>query len=265
MAADKTSINPQLRLRVFAGPNGSGKSTVIKEVRKTKSGGKPIDFGYYINADDIAASLRGDGFSFYPFNTVVTSKDFQKIAFKSGLVNIEFNHKKFISSFLIRENVIRLKDLAEDERMAQIIADFLRKRLLMERKRFSFETVFSHSSKLDIMSEAVIAGYKVYLYFVATEGPEINIQRVDARKKLGGHGVPKEKIISRYYKSLELMYGAAQMAYQCYWFDNSSEELQMFAHFKMAGPYKKWDFADMKKIPNWFFTYYLDKMKPAKS
>ena len=115
------------------------------------------------------------------------------------------------------------------------------------------------------MTEAAMAGYKVYLYFVATEDPEINIQRVEARKKLGGHAVPTDKIKSRYYKSLELMYRAAQLAYQCYWFDNSGEELQMFAHFKMAGLHKKWEIGDMKKIPNWFFTYYLNKMSTAKS
>ena len=135
----------------------------------------------------------------------------------------------------------------------------------MERKRFSFETAFSHSSKLDFMYEATMAGYKVYLFFVATESQEINIQRVVARKNLGGHGVPIVKIKSRYFRSLDLMYEAAQLAYQCFWFDNSGEELQMFAHFKMAGPHKKWEFSDMKKIPNWFFTYYLNKMQSAKS
>ena len=47
-----------LRLRVFAGPNGSGKTTIIEEVRKAKVNGRAIDFGLYINADDIARSLK---------------------------------------------------------------------------------------------------------------------------------------------------------------------------------------------------------------
>jgi len=43
-----------LRLRVSAGPNGSGKTTIIEAVRKAKVNGRPVDFGIYINADDIA-------------------------------------------------------------------------------------------------------------------------------------------------------------------------------------------------------------------
>ncbi|HPS62997.1 MAG TPA: hypothetical protein PLK82_08045 [Bacteroidales bacterium] len=46
------------RMRVFAGPNGSGKSSIIKNVLKTKVGkGKTLDFGIYINADDLAVLL----------------------------------------------------------------------------------------------------------------------------------------------------------------------------------------------------------------
>ena len=76
---------------------------------------------------------------------------------------------------------------------------------------FSFETVFSHSSKLDIMQQAVELGYKVYLYFVSTEDPEINKFRVAARKMKGGHDVPPEKIESRYYLSMNLLYNASQI------------------------------------------------------
>ena len=118
--------------------------------------------------------------------------------------------------------------------MAQIIADYLRKKLLSGREKFSFETVFSHPSKLDIMRQAAEAGYKVYLYFVSTESPTINIFRVAARAEQGGHDVPPDKIKSRYYRSLDLLYEASQLVYQAYFFDNSKEgaDFSMFAHFK---------------------------------
>jgi len=48
----------QLKLRVFAGPNGSGKSTVINFIRSYKVNDKHVEFGYYINADDIAKALK---------------------------------------------------------------------------------------------------------------------------------------------------------------------------------------------------------------
>ncbi len=93
------------------------------------------------------------------------------------------------------------------------------------------------------MHEAVVAGYKVYLYFVSTESPEINKFRVQARKAKGGHDVPAEKIQSRYYRSLNLLFSAASIAYQAFFFDNSveGEKSTMFAHFKRIQGKEKWD------------------------
>jgi predicted ABC-type ATPase len=253
----------QLRLRVFAGPNGSGKSTVIDYVRNVKIGSKSIDFGYYINADDIADQLRKGNFSFEQFNIVVSNRHFMEVAFASGLINDEFTKEQFKGAYSIRKNHLKLKDFSVDDRMAQIVADFLRKELLKEKRKFSFETVFSHSSKLEIMREAIKAGYKVYLYFVSTESPDINKFRVEARVKLGGHDVPVNKITSRYYRSLELLHEACQLGYQVFFFDNSKDDQDsaMFAHFKIEKGKKKWDAIDQRNVPQWFKDYYISKVK----
>jgi predicted ABC-type ATPase len=252
----------QLRLRVFAGPNGSGKSTLIGQVRKYQSRGALIEFGHYINADDIASALSKKWFSFAPFHLHVHPSDFKKIAVQSGLVNNDFNEAEFAKSYSLQKNIIRLKISSSAERLAQIIADFLRKTLLEKKERFSFETVFSHHSKLDIMRQASAAGYKVYLYFVCTVSPEINKERVLLRKKEGGHEVHPDKIERRYYRSLNLMYDAAQIAYQAFFFDNSfkGQELKMFAHFKKQGEHKMWDKLSNKEIPNWFIRFYSKKI-----
>ena len=112
------------------------------------------------------------------------------------------------------------------------------------------------------MREAVAAGYKVYLYFVSTESPEINKFRVEARKKQGGHDVPADKIESRYYRSLDFLFEACQLAYQVFFFDNSIDGLDsvMFAHFKKEKNKKKWDTLDKKTVPRWFRKYYSDKV-----
>lgn len=93
------------------------------------------------------------------------------------------------------------------------------------------------------MREAVNMGYKVYLYFVSTESPEINKFRVEARKMKGGHDVPHDKIESRYFRSLDLLYDAAQICYQAFFFDNSVDgaDSKMFAHFKKVKGKKYWD------------------------
>ncbi len=253
------------RIRIFAGPNGSGKSTVIQTVRNKKINGRNIDFGYYVNADDIASALGNQGFSFSGYYLKELSQElFTDIALSSGLIDNAFPKARFLASFTFRGKKIISQDSTAIERLAQVIADFLRKRLLAERKKFSFETVFSHHGKLEFMQEASQVGYKVYLYFVATESPEINIARVKARVEKGGHDVPTDKIRSRYDRSLSLLYEAAQMAYQVFFFDNSGEEqdASLFAHFKRARGKKKWDknLID-KEIPEWFITYYSNKIK----
>ena len=113
------------------------------------------------------------------------------------------------------------------------------------------------------MREASANGYKVYLYFVLTETPSINMFRVAARKAKGGHDVPKDKIISRYQRSLNLLFEASQIAYQAFYFDNSEDgkNFKMFAHFKKNGNKKKWDKLKKKDVPNWFIDYYSGKVK----
>ena len=258
-----TNSQDSLRLRVFAGPNGSGKSTVIQYVKDLKLNDKPIDFGVYINADDIAKKLRDKAFTFIDYNIETTNKEFTNIVLASGLIGAGFSTDTFKKSYSLNGSVVILKNKSADERLAQILADFLRKKLLMEKKKFSFETVFSHSSKLDIMREATNKGYKVYLYFVSTETPEINKFRVESRRIKGGHDVPPDKIESRYYRSLELLFEASQIAYQAFYFDNSEngQDFKLFAHFKKIGNQKSWDKINKKDVPNWFKQYYSSKVK----
>jgi predicted ABC-type ATPase len=112
------------------------------------------------------------------------------------------------------------------------------------------------------MRDAVDAGYKVYLYFVCTESPEINKFRVEARTKKGGHSVPVNKIETRYYRALDLLHDASQLAYQAFFFDNSEEggNFKMFAHFKLIAGKKAWDDINDDDIPNWFKIYYSEKV-----
>lgn len=259
-------INPghNLRLRVFGGPNGSGKSTVIKSVRDYKINGVPLSFGAYVNADDIAKKLRQQTFNFTEYSITATHAAIIDTALNSGMIGKDFNRNMLENSFSLGSNgSLQLIDGGADERLAQILADYLRKCLLDEKKKFSFETVFSHASKLQIMRDAAAMGYKVYLYFVSTEAPEINKSRVLERTAQGGHNVPVDKIESRYFRSLDLMFDAAQIAYQAFFFDNSVDgaEGRMFAHFKIVNGEKHWDSINRNDIPNWFKKYYAAKVK----
>jgi len=113
--------------------------------------------------------------------------------------------------------------------LASALAEALRQELLEAGQTFTFETVMSHPSKIDFMKQARALGYRVYLYFVATDDPEINIDRVHRRVLQGGHPVDDGKVIDRYYKSIALMTQACAVAHRAYIFDNSGSKHKLLA------------------------------------
>lgn len=108
-----------------------------------------------------------------------------------------------------------------DSYLASVLADAIRRQLLDEGHTFTFETVMSSRDKVDFMKEARKRGYRVYLYFVATDDPDINVDRVRRRVRQGGHPVPAKKIRERYVRSIGLMTEACDVAHRAYVFDNS--------------------------------------------
>jgi predicted ABC-type ATPase len=97
-----TKRSKTLRLRIFAGPNGSGKSTVIQSVKDKVINDRHIDFGIYINADDIARDLKNKYFSFSRFSlNELTTELFINVALASGLINNTFKKEKFLASFTL--------------------------------------------------------------------------------------------------------------------------------------------------------------------
>ena len=106
-------------------------------------------------------------------------------------------------------------------RQAQAIADAQRAACLDKRESFSFETVMSHPSKIEVMRQARALGFRTALYFVATESVELNIARVRQRVLLGGHDVPEDRIRERYRRALALLPDAIALADLMVLFDNS--------------------------------------------
>ncbi len=89
-----------------------------------------------------------------------------------------------------------------DNVTAAQMVDEKRYMAIREKRDFSFETVLSSEYKLEILEKAKESGYFIKCVFVLTTNPHINVGRVCTRVAQGGHIVPEDKIISRYYKSL---------------------------------------------------------------
>jgi predicted ABC-type ATPase len=68
------------------------------------------------------------------------------------------------------------------------------------------------------------------LYYVATENPEINVDRVNYRVNfLQEHSVPEDKIRSRYARSLALLPRAILYSNRAFFFDTSEDKPWYFA------------------------------------
>jgi len=248
-----------LRMRVFAGPNGSGKTTIIEEVRKARVNGRPVDFGVYINADDIAQAL-GRGYDLTPFGLDLDGASFLAFAERSGLLDGHLALAALAKGMVWMPGTVRASASLPKDRVAQLVAQFLYDELLKAKLKFSFETVFSHPGKLELMRRARELGYKVYLYFVSTEDPAINVQRVkEIRVKQGGHDVPKGKIISRYHRTMKHLAEALELAYHAYLWDNSRHgAARLFCEMKRTGTGVVWDI-QAEHLPIWFMPYLFVK------
>ena len=66
--------------------------------------------------------------------------------------------------------------------------------------------------------------FVIRLFYVCTKSPEINVARIAKRYMNGGHEVPISKVISRYFKSLELAKQAITFVDRAYIYDNSVED-----------------------------------------
>jgi predicted ABC-type ATPase len=103
------------------------------------------------------------------------------------------------------------------------VAARTRERLLELREPFIAETVFSHPSKLDLISAATASGYTVALHVLLVP-EELSVSRVAHRVASGGHAVPEEKIRSRYRRLWPLVADAISAATVTRVWDNSRHD-----------------------------------------
>lgn len=238
------------RLRMFAGPNGSGKSTIKDTL-------PPQWLGVYINADDMEKSIRADGFlNLAAFEVVADANELQAFFAASTLLAKAGLAAQAQQLTLVGERV-QFGAVEVNSYLASVLADFIRHKLLAAKVSFTFETVMSSPDKVAFLQKAQQAGYRTYLYFVATEDPEINVSRVQYRVQMGGHPVAEEKIRSRYTRSLELLPEAVAYADRAYIFDNSGAERVWIAEVTQGNEIE----IKTDQMPAWFKVALWDKFE----
>jgi predicted ABC-type ATPase len=205
------------RLRVFAGPNGSGKTSLFQYLLKIHA----FNMYHHINPDQRAADMRRFGFNISNWPLEFSSDEFLSYLDSSSFQKlVSF---RFAEAVQIQEGILSLKPAVSSEAsyLYAALGDFLRRKMLDSDSSFSFETVFSHPSKIDELRVAREKGFITYLYIIATDDPVINLRRVRNRVERGGHDVPEEKTVARYQRTMENIYTAFLLANRVYFFDNS--------------------------------------------
>ncbi|MBQ6705469.1 MAG: zeta toxin family protein [Opitutales bacterium] len=140
----------------------------------------------------------------------------------------DLRHKWMCGCIYVNPDDIALEKFGDWNNPSSVLeaanyATNLREQLLRERKDFAFETVLSTREKVNFIKKAKDAGYFIRVFFVGTDHPKINAARILSRLEDGGHGVPIEKILSRYTKSMANSVSVAQLADRMYFYDNSEE------------------------------------------
>ncbi len=238
---------------MFAGPNGSGKST-LKSYLPEKL------LGVYLNPDEIEQTIRHQGF--LDFAAYDLKPDGREVLdfFTSSIFLREAGYGEAARQLTFADNRLVFGAVAVNSYLASVAVDLLRQKLIAGGVSFTFETVMSHPGKVEILKQAQTAGYRTYLYFVATDDPEINLSRVRSRVRLGGHDVPQEKIALRYHRSLDLLIEAIRHSNRAYIFDNSGDS----KHGKQTWLAEITDGKKLElktdKIPAWFVRSVLDKI-----
>lgn len=163
-----------------------------------------------------------------PFGLTIDTAEVQGYFAASPLLQARHLHTE-VRAITCQGDTIDFHGLEMNSYYASVLADLLRRKALQARQSFSFETVMSSPDKVDLLREARAQGFRTYLYYIATEDPEINVQRVKYRVAAGGHDVPEEKIISRYHRSLRLLGAALRYTHRAFFFDTSAAEAWYFA------------------------------------
>jgi predicted ABC-type ATPase len=241
---------------MFAGPNGSGKST-LKAVLP------PERLGVYLNPDELEQEIRATGgLDLRPRGISATANEVTTFFRESA-----FLHQAGLGAAARQigwhEQTITFAGIAMNAYFASVAADFLRRKLLAAKISFTLETVMSAPDKVALLEQAQRLGYRTYLYYIATDDPEINISRVRNRVQQGGHAVPEDKIVSRYERSLNLLMPAIAHTNRAYIFDNSTQDKDR----TWLAEITEGRILEMKagQMPAWFKRAVWDKISPPPS
>lgn len=157
---------------------------------------------------------------------------------------------EFVNADLYEKSHLQhIADLQKRSEAARDWADGRRDALLNAKIGFVSETVFSHGSKLSLISHAQSLGYQVVLYIVSVDDPQRLLARVSQRVQEGGHNVPAKRILERYPRTMTNLKKAVRLADLAFVYD--AAEVKQGAHLLVAMCEKEQSSLLVSKLPLW--------------
>lgn len=157
---------------------------------------------------------------------------------------------EFVNADLHEQSHLQnIKDLQKRSEAARDWADSRREALLNAKVSFVSETVFSHESKLALITQARAMGFDVILYVVSVDDPQRLLARVNQRVREGGHNVPAQRILDRYPRTMANLKKAVRLADLAFVYD--AVETERGAHLLVAMCEKEQTSLLVNKPPAW--------------
>lgn len=149
----------------------------------------------------------------------------------------------------INADDIKRTNYCSDLEAAQI-AERMREDAILKKSSFTFETVLSTERNLNLLKRAKEQGYFIRCIYVLTADVDVNVMRVESREALGGHGVPEDKIRSRYEKALKLIPKLVDVCDVLHIYDNTFVPFRIFKKERQNISFGKMMHGIKKKLKN---------------
>jgi predicted ABC-type ATPase len=132
---------------------------------------------------------------------------------------------KTTASFNLLPDILNCREYVNADEIARGISPFQPEKVAIEAGRimlhridellnlgedFAFETTLSTKSFKNTIERAKSKGYSITLIYFWIESTELAIKRVQIRVKEGGHNIPKDTIVRRYYGGLKNLFSLYQ-------------------------------------------------------
>ena len=102
-------------------------------------------------------------------------------------------------------------------------------KLLATKKSVAMESTISGKYHERVIKKFKSAGYEIVLIYVFLNRVELNISRIQMRVLLGGHNVPRDDVIRRFYKSIRNFWSVVKLADSWQLYYNGGDDYEKIA------------------------------------